>query len=125
MTLLSAYEDFTTRTLDAFHDVWHKLQFVARLRKDSGRYQHWGMEQTFGPEKTQAAIARAHQEVALQLLETPLQRLHSDVRIETALDPNTLAPADWGGGAPEHLDYIVLALTLLSRSSAPAIDRVA
>ena len=77
MTLLSAYEDFTTRTLNAFTSALQKLQFVASLRsKKEGKYTHWGMKRTYGRDQANSAIDRAHRELTTEVLQTPVPQLH-------------------------------------------------
>lgn len=112
MALISADEDFVVRSLACFASIMEKLFYIASLKRYDGSYDHWGLEYTFGPEASNAAIARAHKDVFLQLLETPLPHLASrgETPHNSLLD---LSPADLGGGSLEHLEYVVEVLRLL------------
>lgn len=129
MTLLSAYEDFTTRTLNAFTSALQKLQFVASLRaKKEGKYTHWGMKRTYGRDHANSAIDRAHRELTTEVLQTPVPQLHETAAsINFACQGNAedIGPIEWSGGAKEHLDYILTALTLLHQTSTRASRPVA
>jgi hypothetical protein len=127
MTLFTAYEDFTTRTLNAFSIALQKLQFVSSLRTKEGKYAHWGMKRTYGRDRANEAIERAHRELALEVLQTPVPQLHTEaISIGFACKGTAeeLGPDDWNGGAKEHLDYVLNSLTLLDRTSEKASRQV-
>lgn len=127
MTLLSAYEDFTTRTLNAFTLALQKLQFVSSLRVKEGKYGHWGMKRTYGRDRANEAIERAHMELAMEVLQTPVPQLHNEaasIGFACQGTAEELGPDDWNGGAKEHLDYVLDSLTLLDQTSAKANRQV-
>lgn len=127
MKLLSAYEDFSLRTLTSFSNVLGKLEFIAKLQSSPGEYDHWGMQYTHGVEAASAAIARAHQELTLELLSTPISDLHREFAggSDRRIDPHGWEPSSWGGGCTEHLDYVLHTLTLLNQAYAPSIHQAA
>ncbi len=121
MTLVSAYEDFRTRTLGALPGLWARLRYLAGLRTPDGAYRHWGMSRTYGPEAAQKAAAAAHSEIFLQFLRTPLQQLAREFSDATTssgepLDWKLFVPGDLGGGSEKHFNSIVSALLTLPRS---------
>ncbi len=128
MTLFSAYEDFVGRTLGALDSTWEKLVFLAGLRGEKDRYEHWGLEYTHGPKAAHAAIMQAHAEIFQRTLETPIPALSEE--FEAAKSKSTpkqsnldqMIPKKRNGCSPEHFRYVLSALTLLaeSRSSRQA-----
>ena len=74
MPLLTAYEDFSARSLARLANVWEKLFFVVGLRNGDG-YSHWGLEDTFGSAAAKEAIAGAHAELRETVAATPLFEL--------------------------------------------------
>jgi hypothetical protein len=128
MPLFTAFEDFTNRTLNAFPSALQKLHFVSSLRTHEGKYSHWGMKRTFGRDRANEAIDRAHRELAIEILDTPIPQLHAAVAsigLPSHGTAEELGPNDWNGGAKEHLDYILTSLTLLDQTSARASRPVA
>ena len=129
MTLLSAYEDFSTRTLNAFRSAWERLRYVSSLR-ENGCYRHWGMERTYGEADAQAAILQAHNEVALGILRRPLRQLDADLEEEDAIRVQEVAekPAAFSpeaGPVAAHLNSVAVALWELRRHPLSASGRVA
>lgn len=123
MTLLSAYEDFMTRTLGALNGTWAKLVFVTGLRGEKDRYEHWGLERTHGPKAAKAAIVKAHSDVFQQILETPIPELQREVPAQLTKDAGTeqMIPTERNGCSPEHFRYLLKALSFLkSRSNRQA-----
>ena len=127
MTLFFAYEDFVNRTLRHLEGTWERLAFVAGLRGEKGRYEHWGLEYTYGPKAASAAMTQAHTELFQKVLETPITTLHQEFPTEpkrTPAPPDTgrMIPEERNGCSPEHFRYVVSALNLLveSRSNRQA-----
>jgi hypothetical protein len=121
MTLLSAYEDFVERSLGALKGNWARFNFVAGLRGESLEYEHWGMEQTHGPQAARKAMAEAHEELLERILETPLPLLEEEFDGVTAESlskskPEQLLPANASSASREHFRYVLTALTLLAES---------
>jgi hypothetical protein len=117
MPLLNANEDFVTRSLGPLSSVWERLAYVAGLRNSNGRYEHWGMSQAHGRNTAQKAMAEAHSELFRQTLAAPIRELHQP--FSKAVRPATrekLVPEDMKGCCREHMEYVVEALTLLSRA---------
>jgi len=120
MTLFSAYEDFARRTLGALDGTWEKLVFVASLRGEKDRYEHWGLERSHGPKAAKAAIAKAHGEIFQKVLETPIPELQNEFAIEMGKDAGQeqMIPTERNGCSPEHFRYLVSALSLLLKSNS-------
>jgi hypothetical protein len=126
MALFSAHDDFVNRSLSPLSSVWERLAYVAGLRTSTGRYEHWGLTQTYGRNEAQRGMAEAHSEVFQQILATPLRELHQP--FSKAVRPATrekLVPEDMKGCCREHMEYVVEALTLLSRAESPAAHQAA
>jgi len=117
MTLFSAYDDFVQRTLGSVRGVWAKLAFVAGLRGNDGKYQHWGMVRTHGP-AAEKAMEQAHTETFQTVLETPIPELDGEFGQANGandLAPENYVPANLNGCSRKHFDYLLGALNLLKR----------
>lgn len=138
MKMRSAFDDFVEGTLGALPSLWQKLEFVASLRTEDGRYEHWGMTQTYGERAAHETIARAHTEVFARILATPIQHLFLDANTAQAEDGGTilshcdeqqnnpkLLPRNLAGADPRHLSLILRTLSLLARSRGASTHRVA
>ena len=116
---LSPFEDFKKRTLPAIDALWAKFLYVAGLRSQDGRYEHWGHGRVHGYENSQLALAQIHSELYLEVLRTPLRNLTQEWNgAETAevaiTAPKLMVPRDLLGGSPRHLNSVALAVRLLS-----------
>jgi len=134
MTLLSAEEDFEVRSLAAFDSPLAKLAYCAELRTPNGRYQHWGLARNHGEEAADAAIARAHGSVFLEVLRSPMRTLIVQERqastragsqlleVLSRLRSNVagLLPAQLAGGTRQHLSSVLAALWALETERARA-----
>lgn len=137
MAVYSASEDFVHRTLAAVPGVWPKLEYMRTLRGANRRYEHWGMQRTFGTRATQAAIEQAHRDVVLALLRTPVAQVLSDAEESAAregvnayeyaarLDSygESLLPDDLGGGSARHFSSVLKAIVSLARAHKAASRR--
>lgn len=79
MTLKSALQDVKETTLAAVRGLLGKLAYFASLRRNHGRYEHWGMQAVHGAESTERALRTAHSEVVAWVLRTPLPLLVDDL----------------------------------------------
>ena len=79
MTLKSALQDFKETTLAAVSGLLGKLVYLASLRREQGKYEHWGMETVHGPEAAGRALKAAHTEVVAGVLRAPLISLMNDL----------------------------------------------
>lgn len=118
MTLLNAFEDFLL-TLQAIPGEFSKLRYLASIRNVARRYQHWGMSRIHGEQQAQAAMARAHQRVFLNLLRAPTKQVvdnamrGSDYAFVLTQKPQweSLLPNDLGGGSRRHFIAVMKALS--------------
>lgn len=117
---LSPFEDFKTRTLSRIDGLWEKFVYVTGLRSSEGRYEHWGHNRTYGERDSQEAIGKAHSELYLELLRTPLGELVKDWEsggiqgsLEGIKSSKLMIPKNLHGGSTKHLSSIVLAAHLL------------
>ena len=130
MTLVSAHQDFVTRTLVAFDTAMKRLRYIAGLRNKDGKYEHWGLTRTHGDAAAQAAMRQAHQEIILELLRTPVrdlarqEALSSKAAVALSKDAQLL-PKDTSEAAASHFNSMVLALIALARVRAKSTHRVA
>ena len=81
MTLKSALQDVKDTTLSAVSGLLGKLAYLASLRHKHGSYQHWGMENVYGPEASDRALKTVHVDVLKGVLRTPLPRLEEDLKV--------------------------------------------
>lgn len=80
MSLKSALQDIKETTLSAVSGLLGKLSYLASLRGNGGRYEHWGMETVHGAEPSARAMRQAHIEVVAKILRMPLPTLLDDLR---------------------------------------------
>ncbi len=131
MTLFSAYEDFVIRTLGRLGGTVEKLLYLASVRDRAGEYCHWGLAKTFGQQQASEALARAHTEVYLDLLRTPIAALYAEAQkldgraIAAQEAAKQLLPHDLGGGTRRHFNSILLVLSLLSQAEKESTPRAA
>lgn len=124
MTLLSAFDDFVSRSVAAVPGWLGKLEYVSGLRDATCTYHHWGLAKVHGVTSAQLAISQAHSMVFLQVLRTPIRKLIEDACLRAAdkgksdreylaeLRANVarLVPEDVGGGSKRHFSSILEAL---------------
>jgi hypothetical protein len=131
MTLKSAFEDLKSTTLAAVSGLLGKLAYVASLRREQGRYQHWGMETVYGAESTERALRSAHGEIVAAVLRTPLPELVEDLQ-ESSVNSGVnarqyveqmrgrlddLLPSDRKGTpSASHLNSVLVALSSLQKN---------
>src|ERR1700757_1752949 len=130
MTLKSALRDLKESTLVAVSGLLGKLAYLASLRREHGRYEHWGMEAVYGAESSQRALKTAHTEMLTGVLRTPLPSLLED--LEQSRNRSGLSArlyVDWmrdhfqdllpdsrqHSAASSHLNSVLLALSSLER----------
>jgi len=135
MTLKSALRDLKESTLGAVSGLLGKLAYLASLRREHGRYEHWGMESVYGEESSQRALKAAHSEMLTGVLRTPLPSLLEDLdqsRSSSSLSAQMYV--DWmrrhfedllpdsrlNTPASSHLNSVLLALSSLERNREPA-----
>jgi len=131
MTLKSAFEDLRSTTLAAVSGLLGKLAYIASLRREQGRYEHWGMENVHGAESSDRALRAAHAEIVSGVLRAPIAVLAEDLRESSAnsgLDTHQyvenmrdqfddLLPSDRKGTpSASHLNSVLVALSSLQKS---------
>ena len=136
MRLFSTFDDFCRTTLASVPGVFGKLDYLAGLRDEDGRYQHWGLARVYKEEAAQQAMAQAQRAAFLELLRMPLREVLKDLpqasrAREKGLCPfledvkeksRQYIPPDLGGGSERHFSSVVdslLALLKRSRARAP------
>lgn len=131
MTLKSALQDVKETTLAAISGLFGKLVYLASLRREHGRYQHWGIELVHGPESAERALKTAHSEVVAGVLKTPLETLTEDLQRssqESGVEPKVylegmkscfedlLPEGKQNSPSSTHLNSVLLALSCLEQS---------
>lgn len=133
MPLLSALEDLLQRSVSALPTVWEKLRFLGELRRDGAEYQHWGLEQKYGKDAAQAAMAEVHAGLFNEMVSSKLSELwlaanqaayREQVDVVEYLRKLQVSegalPEDLQGIVPEHYNFVVTNLSRVARSrSAP------
>ena len=133
---LSPFEDFQVRTLSALSGLWMKLLYIAELRSADGTYSHWGHSRTHGESRSQAALARAHSDVYIALLRSPVRELVEEIENSGGIDQkkkfgNIIAkqdgmiPKNLEGGSPRHFSSIALAVRLVCENQRDSNHSVA
>src|SRR5262249_44624604 len=123
-------------TLSALSGLWAKLLYMAELRSDDGKYHHWGHSRVHGESGSQIALSKAHSELYITLLRSPIRELveeindGSDTREVVGKiacckkHKKQMIPENLEGGSPRHLNSIALAVRLVYEqqraSSQPA-----
>ena len=105
MTLKSALQDFKETTLAAVSGLLGKLRYLSSLRREHGRFLHWGMENVHGADSTERALRVAHSEVLAGVLRTPLAALETD--LEQSSRDTGLAGADFVQEMQDHFDDLL------------------
>ena len=135
MTLKSALQDVKETTLSAITGVLGKLSYLASLRREHGRYQHWGMEAVHGADSSERALKAAHQEIVMGVLRMPLAALTEDLEQSSRASgvpaqayveemrghlEELLPPGKQDSAASSHLNSVLLALSSLERNRGRA-----
>ena len=135
MTLKSALQDVKDTTLSAVSGLLGKLAYLASLRHKQGSYQHWGMENVYGPDASERALKTVHADILKGVLRTPLPLLEEDLHISCragGLDARTYVDELRGrfedllpegredSPAAQHLNSVLLALSRLEKNPAGA-----
>ncbi len=132
MTLLSASEDFSKRTLAHLSGALPRLHYIAGLRDGNGRYRHWGLARTYGEQVAHETAVLAHFEALTDVLRSSLPRLYAEVvrwDVATAAGAERclaellqslprLLPSNASATSRRHLNSILLALHALARARA-------
>jgi len=135
MTLKSAIQDVKDTTLSAVSGLLGKLAYLASLRHKQGRYQHWGIENVYGPEASERALKALHADILKGVLRTSLPLLEEDLQVSSnagGLDAGTyieqlrgrfedlLPEGRQDSPAAQHLSSVLLALSRLEKNPAGA-----
>lgn len=132
MELLESLDNFIKRTLAVVPGLWHKLAYLAGLRKQDGEYEHWGLSKRYGNEATRSALRSAHQQVFLEVLRKPvgslLKKVNEDAQEkelpaeeyveELWISRKPMTPDDLGGGSYRHFEVTLKTLQSLLRRKA-------
>ena len=126
-------------TLAALPGAWGRLQYVSKLRREDGQYDHWGLTRLHGEAAVQRALGAAHRDVYLEVLRTPLARLLEDANLSAAEQElnaaaylgelsagwRELLPPDPAGGTAPHFSSVLRALSALAQARSSATRRAA
>jgi hypothetical protein len=127
MTLKSAYDDLSQRTVEKIPGTWRRLKYVVGLRSSSGDYEHWGLERVHGTAAAQGAFVAVHRTLVKTILRTRLSALQEDLGqtsqsegISSAsyastlrASPGQLLPSDCPKQTELHLLSILETLSIL------------
>lgn len=86
-----------------------RLEYLAGLRQQDGRYHHWGLQKVHGEEEAQQALAEAHREITAEVLRQPLPRLYDELESVTrmlASRASELLPPDTDPLERQHFSLI-------------------
>jgi hypothetical protein len=136
MSFSETLENFVRKTLAVVPGVWHKLAYLAALRKDTGEYEHWGLSKRYGSEATRAALGSAHAGVFVDVLRKPVATLLEEVKENAAeqqlpekeyveelwLSRKPMIPHDLNGGSQKHFEFTLKALRRLAHWRAKRLQ---
>ena len=119
-----------SRSLRALPDCFSRLMYLGSLRDEGGVYQHWGLTQDYGEERTRAAYQEAHQTAYEDVLQTDLSQLLSTLsercernrescdEVMSKLSLATkITPLGIQDHTAMHFNYVLASLLALSQSS--------
>lgn len=128
MNVVESLEVFVRRTLSVVPGLWHKLAYLAALRKeDSGEYEHWGLSKRYGKDATRSALGSAHSNVFIDVLRKPISTLLDEVKENAAeqnldekeyveelwLSRQPMVPSKLAGGSQKHFELTLKTLRSL------------
>ena len=131
MTLKSALQDIRETTLSAVSGLLGKLAYLASLRRQHGRYEHWGLEMVHGTESEERALRTVHAEVITGILRAPLASLVVDLQESSGTSgliplayleemrsnfEDLLPEGRQSSPAASHLSSVLVALSSLERN---------
>ena len=135
----TAEQDLVQGTLARLVTDFSRLAYLAGLRTEDG-YGHWGLARVHGSLSTAQAIARAHTEVFLRVLEKGLPETMAELRRGADLKrldvvsylarfvtagSRGLAPLNLGGGSAKHLDWLLFVLMKWAETETVRTGRAA
>ncbi len=137
MRIKTALEDFVKTTLAAVPGYWQKLLYLGELRQARSEYDHWGMKRRYGTAASASAIGKAHTDVFLSILRTPLPNLLADLRTSARQQERSeqeylemlreqragVLPTNEGGGSARHFEVTVQTLESLTQAEVAANRR--
>ncbi|SRR5579883_413282 len=124
----SPKDDFERNTLNSIPGTLGKLEYLAQLREENGRYFHWGLARAHGDDAAAGALRETHLSQFLAVLRAPLTELWNEIRqnAETHQLPvneyvrellrlgRALIPPVVDGGSNQHFNSVLLALSELA-----------
>jgi hypothetical protein len=78
MRFRSAKEDLHETTLAALRGRLERLEYLAGLRRESDRYEHWGLMRVYGEAPVQGVLREAHVDVMDAVLRTPMAQVYQE-----------------------------------------------
>lgn len=137
--MFTAREDFEQNTLNSVPGTLGKLEYLAQLREENGRYFHWGLARLHGDEAAGATLEQVHLSQFLALLRAPLPQLWDEIQqaaethqveareyVRALLQlGRALVPSVTGGGSYRHFSSVLQALSALAGPEAVPPRRVA
>ena len=131
MTLISAKDDIL-RTLSCVPGLFGKIWYLAALRNDDGRYEHWGFNRAHGAELASGSMHTAHKIIFTEVLRSPLLELCSELEaagVEQCQQKPELRiqtiPNGTGKGARLHFNAVVEAVSALVEAQRRSTRRAA
>lgn len=77
-----AVQDLWRHTLSQIDTVFGRLEYLASLRNHhTGRYEHFGLEQRFGAEKSHGTLCKSHEEIFSDWIGFSLEAQRRELKI--------------------------------------------
>lgn len=121
--MYQASENFKKRTLSALPTLLERLAYICSLQLPDGQYRHWGLSRAYGQRLAQEAIRAAHEEIAIEMLESPVREVYKEYQEAVGREdgPEVLKPESFVLTAPVNDDALLSAHLRLLQDSVQAL----
>ena len=121
--MYKATESFKQRTLSALPTLLERLAYICSLQMPDGQYRHWGLTRAYGQRSAQEAIRAAHEEIATEMLESPVREIYKEYQeaIGREQGPEVLKPESFVLTSPVSDDALLSAHLRLLQDSVQAL----
>jgi hypothetical protein len=108
-------------TLAALGGRLERLEYLAGLRQESDRYEHWGLMRVYGEAPVQGVLREAHVDVMDAVLRTPMAQVYGEAEQQEAIferPPEELLPPGADTLRAAHFSLVWDAMASVARRRA-------